>query len=581
MTTELAALKALRFDHVVTEDDVWNNDLSCHVDGLHPGVETAVQENLDALRADGQHSSTGIVVEGELGVGKTQMLKWTQIQTQRRGGYFFLLYAIERGVPFHTQLLRSLRLDLEETRSGQRAQASRFVDDLAKRLEVAPLTGVGNGSRSLPRVAVEAIVSALPEHDTRLGSEYQDTLRALILLASPAPNDRKVGSVYLQGGEINESARRRWGFQIPVKSPSVLISEITRLLALSGPVVVAVDQIDALVKTMSSSPQAANVREQVIDLGHGLMDLHSRSRRTLIIVSCLPDSWEALVGTMVNSFADRFWRTQQLRNIPDPEIAERLVARRFAIDYRRVGFRPDYGTWPVHPSAFRTSTDYTARRLIDRIRHHVKGCLNSGIPSELFDFAEERRSGQSPSALQTEFEKLAAAADVETILGTRSEDRVMPLLLGAALDAWIREHPTRADRFVRLEVKPERPAAVHALLTSKSNTSAWHFRVVTSVSPQPTTVRIKAAMEGFDGSADSRLYLIKAKPWPTGSPVGSARRALRDAGGIEVDLDDADVRTFEALRQLMNRRPDGLEEWLRSHQPAGKTKLLRQIFTDV
>ena len=93
----------------------------------------------------------------------------------------------------------------------------------------------------------------------------------------------------------------------------------------------------------------------------GLMTLRDRSFRTLTMVSCLPDSWNAIRGYGTNTVADRFRAPRQLQNIPSADIGRLMIEKRFRADYARAGFEPPYPTWPIRPAAFADASRYSAR----------------------------------------------------------------------------------------------------------------------------------------------------------------------------------------------------------------------------
>src|SRR6201999_1615677 len=115
----------------------------------------------------------------------------------------------------------------------------------------------------------------------------------------------------------------------------------------------------------------------------GLMTLRDRSFRTLTIVSCLPESWDAIRDDGTDTVADRFRAPRQLRNIPSADVGRLMIEKRFSADYARSGFQPPYPTWPVRPAAFADASRYTARALLKRVEAHVSGCLLAGAVTEL------------------------------------------------------------------------------------------------------------------------------------------------------------------------------------------------------
>jgi len=79
-----------------------------------------------------------------------------------------------------------------------------------------------------------------------MSSGHQDTARALVLLGSPDYDHQDLGEHFLLGNEAGRGELSHWGITSPPKEPKSLIGELSWLLALSGPTVFAVDQIDGL-----------------------------------------------------------------------------------------------------------------------------------------------------------------------------------------------------------------------------------------------------------------------------------------------------------------------------------------------
>src|SRR5262249_36318639 len=91
---------------------------------------------------------------------------------------------------------------------------------------------------------LRTFLSGLRKVDGRIAVECGDTIRALALYASDAAD---IGLAYLQGLEDAGDERRRWGMQPRSKPSRMLVRDISRVLALTGPSVIAVDQLDTLV----------------------------------------------------------------------------------------------------------------------------------------------------------------------------------------------------------------------------------------------------------------------------------------------------------------------------------------------
>ena len=396
---ELTALAGLTFDWTRALDDVWT-DQRYHVDGLHAVTAALIGSGIRTVTADGARP-LGIVIQGQRGVGKTHLLGWTREQVQDAGGFFFLVGDLFTKA-FWEQVLGSMVEQLLPLPDGSRNQLAALLTRLADQVGLdgsfrAQVTG------EVPPTpeGVKVFIAALRRTAPSLGLICQDTARALVLLASPLQEDQDVGYYYLTGNEVDLQDRRHWRINSTRKIPRLLVNEVSQLLALAGPIVLAIDQVDALIDELvgRSADDAAQSRP-LADVATGLMALRDVAHRTLTIVSCLPESWEYIRKYGVDTVTDRFREARQLRNIPSADVGRLMIEKRFAVDFGRAGFEPPYPTWPILPAAFDEASKYTARALLKRIEAHVGRCLQDQNIVEL-DHLDESPDGAQPVTAAT------------------------------------------------------------------------------------------------------------------------------------------------------------------------------------
>src|SRR5450756_1692128 len=444
-TDELTALAELTFNWTRALDDVWT-DQRYHVEGLHAVTADLIRKGIrEAGRADAR--PLGIVIQGERGVGKTHLLGWTREQVQRAGGYFFLVGDLFTKA-FWEQVLGSVVEQLLPLPDGSRNQLETLLTGLADRVGLngdsrAQITGQVPPSPG----ALKVFIAALRRTDPSLGLICQDTARALALLASPLQEDQDVGYYYLTGNEVDLQDRRRWGINSTRKIARLLVNEVSQLLALTGPIVIAIDQVDALIdELVGVGLGEASQSRPLADVATGLMSLRDVAHRTLTIVSCLPKSWEYISKYGSDTVVDRFRMARRMQNIPSAYIGRLMIAKRFAADFALVGFEPPYATWPILPDAFDDASRYTARGLLRRVEAHVDGCLRERSVAELDRLDEERVAALPPpaevtaaspdlAALDDLFTTLRESAVVGAALDHQTEDAAMPPLLAAGLEA--------------------------------------------------------------------------------------------------------------------------------------------------
>jgi hypothetical protein len=604
---ERRALEALRFDWAPTPDDVWRTS-PFHVGGLHEDVRQSIVAGIRDARDSSDGSPIGLAVQGQRGAGKTHLLGKVREQVQDERGYFFLVGLLD-GNAFWETVASAMVEDLLRDQTGPQPQRQLTIvlQRLCEQAEVPPgLRAAVLGEAPLFHRDLVAFVGALRRLDSRIGLVSQDVAKALVLYGSPDYQVQDVGYQYLlSSAEAEPGDRAAWGLPRVPKPPQLIVRDISRLLALTGPSVIAVDQIDALIAVATKQPlgaagsyedgQEAVVLDRIAD---GLMSLRQITRRTLSIVACIPDSWILIKQRAVGTVPDRFREALQLHRLPNAAVARTIIEKRFGVRFREVGFTPPYPTWPVRPAAFDEARDFTPRGLLQCVDAHVQACLRRDTVEELTSLTSVEPAEETPQVSETtaggmatldaRFAQLRAAADVASALEPEHEDAVVPLLLAAALTAWIAE---RGDggRVFALDPPPSRKPALHARLRRELDEATedeqhWAIRALASGNARAAQTRIRNActMAGLrNGRGKRRVYLLRNTPWPSGKVTGEVVAAFADAGGVTLPLDLDDLRTFAALKQLLAERDDNLQAWLLARQPASGTALLRTILADV
>ena len=599
---ELRALEALTFNWTSALEDVWSSS-PFHVEGMHPEAARQIRQGIREADASAQRRPLGLPLQGERGAGKTHLLGWAREQVQGEGGYFFLLGDLTRKT-FWEEARSSFVQQLLPLPDGSRNQIGRLLGDLADRAGLdKPVRDAVAGDEAPSVAEVKAFVAALRKLNPALQPPSLDTARALVLLASPHGEQQETGYYYLVGGDIDADERGRWGFRSRTKDARYVMNQLSEILALSGPAVVAVDQIDALIDHVNSREDAGAVAE----VATGLMSLRDTTRRTFTIISCLPESWAYVRNQAVATVEDRFRAPCQIQNIPTADIGRRMIEKRFAADFARAGFEPPYPTWPIRPRAFEDATSYTARRLLRRIDEHVNTCLRTRQVVELdrLDAAIPVANGQTrtdvPSApveaqreeeltaLDARFDELWKSADVSAALATGTEDSLVPSLLQAGLEAWVRERGGAGDRSFVQERLPGRNPPLHADLRMiiderTERQRRWAFRAIAATNARTVQSRLKNAVEaaGLDGgSADRMLFILRGIPWPSGQKTAEDVADFSAKGGRKLTLTASDLQVFDALTAMLAERHPALNAWLASRQPAHGTDLLSNALGDL
>ncbi len=594
---ELKALATLSFDWADTPDHVWR-DSPYHVEGLHADALAALDTGIrDAVTSDGP-SPIGLVLRGLKGVGKTHLLGLVRRQVHRARGYFFL-DDVTAAEAFWENTAEALRRGLTRPDDSGESQLKRFLLRVCLRAHVAAeVEGRIRRGRGLTVEDVEAFVDGVASLDEMVADECGDTARALVLIASRDRGAKYIGEDFLDGDAELTSEARQWNIYSRPKPSRVLVQEITRLLALTGPVVIAVDQLDTLVARSTQGMLREGVGDDLLvaQIADGLMGLREVTHKTLTVLACLPSTWEQIKTKAAGTVPDRFRESVMLGRITHAEVGRPLVEKRLGVAYQAMEFTPPYPSWPVAPEAFDEPWEqWTPRELLKRIGAHIDACLRSGQVRELFSFDEKTPVPVAPvrtavesdrfAELDSEFEKLQAEADPGKLLAEKSVDKAMPDLLSAALRCWVTE--VGDDD---LEWSCERQNArseVHAWLTRTLDEAAdlqehWAFRAIPARDPRAALSRFRKARSaaGQRQGADNRHLVILRDAWGKGAKTREEVDKFTTAGGKTIPPSAADVRIFWALDKMLANGGRELHEWLIDRRPASRSELLSAVLPE-
>ncbi|ONH22511.1 ATP-binding protein [Pseudofrankia asymbiotica] len=598
---EQDAFAALKLDWVRTPEDVWRS-APYHVNGIHPSTARTVTDSI-ATAAAGTNGSNpmGLVIQGQAGTGKTHLLSWVREQVHAADGYFFLVGPLG-GAPFWESVLASIVDGFTREIDGQGTQLRVFLRRLALLIGASPeVTAVVTGDAPYEQTRLKDFIVALRGFDRAVGRDCQDTLRALVLFGANDYDAEDVGRGYLLSMEeqfLHERSER--GMRAAPTPARQIVREVSRLLALTGPTVIAVDQIDTVIaeSRVSQEDDEPGVREAgpaAHQIADGLLGLRDQTARTLCVLACLPSTWSLIDEKVVASVRDRFRLTTPLSGIGTAILAEQVVRRRFGERYAAIDFTPPYPTWPVRPEALADAGDYTPRALLQRIDQHVQHGLATGSLTELASLDDEARTcpvGKPPvsdvdelAALDATFEQLKAEADLDGILVPTAEDSTFPGLIAAGLAAWIAELGAAGSAF-RHDPRPSAKPYVHARLRrildeDTGDETHWSFRAILATNPRAALTRLQGAATAAGVTAATppqarrrHLVVLRGDAWSKGAKTREVVEDLEAAGGATHPIEDDDLRTFSALRRILDEHPPATDLWLRSRHPASSTRLL-------
>ena len=604
-----AALEELSFNPAPTPDDVWRPS-PYNVPELHERVVREILTGVNRARREETANPLGVAMQGRAGSGKTHLLGAVREQIQRDGGYFFLVNMIN-GRTFWESTALCLVEGLGQDAIGWGTQLKTLLRRLSAYLGIPALVRDAiAGDAPLTREHLDTFIRGLRGFNREVGRDCQDTARALVLHGAQDFEAQDVGYAHLIAEPGDPAGRAAWGLTPASRTAQQIVRDISRLIALTlNPTVIAVDQIDTL---FAQTTTALFARDTGLDDPHalafgpvadGLLTLRDITRRTLVVVSCLPDVWVLLTRSAPTPFLGRFRAAVLPDRITTPEIGQAILAKRFVAMYRQRHFPPPYDTWPITAGAFVDAPDLTPRGLLRRAEKHIRWCLDNDEIVELERLLDPDAAitagpaggkgtngttrgvtGAELEALDRRFAELIAAAQVGAALDSATEDAHLPELLAAGLDAWIAEQAPTGRTYKR-DPLPARKPALHARLIevldeATENEAHWAFRGIASTNAIAVITRVRAActMAGLDPTIPlRRLVVLRNGRWPSGPRTAEVTGEFEAAGGVRIGLAERDLKVFAALRALAAQPSVHLPQWLASRRPASGTALLGAV----
>ncbi|MBJ7350289.1 MAG: AAA family ATPase, partial [Rhodococcus sp.] len=362
---QIRALESVRLSWAPTPDDVWRSQSNVHVPGMHERVFLEVMNAYDDADVSDDASPLGVVVRGPAGSGKTHLLGQVREEVQLKGGYFFLIRLLDAAGFWRSTLMGMLDDLMRPSGRGSDSQLGLLLRRLCEIGDASEDQRAKiMGENMIDAETLDAFVTAVYKVHPRHRRTSQHTLRALVLSISPDSAVQDLGDAYLQSiDDVDPEEFSGWGIRRAELGHQGIAENISRLLAITGPTILAIDQIDTLVaqsRTGSDQEFADAQEDKVVEqLAHGLMSLRETLPRTASVLSALSSAWELIAARGVAPMRDRFRVTQSLKPIPSSDIGRLLLGRRLAACFLEAGFTPPHPTWPVAPDAFEQAPDFT------------------------------------------------------------------------------------------------------------------------------------------------------------------------------------------------------------------------------
>lgn len=590
---QLAVLRSVNLDWARHLQSVWHDTPHDAAELNGPLANDIIDELVRCDQPDSL-SPLGRVIMGPAGSGKTHLVGNLRKRAWEKGAWFVLLDLTDVSEFWAAAALSYLQSLQQHHTEGADHQGDKILLSLSEQPLINStlkskfrqiFTGQGQELVNLAEAIVDALRSSYPSEAQR----YRDVIRAFVMLRVRDPQISDIAYSWLQGIEVEE------GIFGPTKSPQEVVRGLSWLMSLTGPTLLVVDQIDAIVSehnhALESSERDSDESKAltIIDgLAGGLMDLRDVTRRTLTVLSTLEATWNVLVNRALRSATDRFREPNPLRNILRADVAQKIIVSRLQEAYGKSDFHPPYPSWPFDPRAFHDAIGRSPRMLLKRCDAHLRHCFSEGHVIDLHTFAEPsstRTPKTAPPALDEKFRALVADARVDDLVDPEEWERLFPSLLLDALECYVLQTdvPNDVDLFVDADPHQSKPA-LHARLTtvyrSEGDREIHHcFRAIPHAHPRAFQSRLKAAITsaGIDLALPFRhLFIIRRDEPPTGPTTRQMCEDFRRAGGKFIALGKDDLKIMLALQTLLKGRPDDFETWLRRSKPLCEISLFRE-----
>ena len=586
MTDALDALRRVDFDWVRTLDSIW-------VDTPPTGSpnERLVPDLVADLHAKARKPADralGRVFVGPSGVGKTHLVGQIRQEAWRTGAWFVPLDVLGL-TDFWRSAALSFVTALLQTMPDGRRQSDAVLAGVARRFGVETQVEAAFNTPNIDaRRIVDVLVTALMRVDAGRALKHLDVFRALCLLRSQDFGVVGLAHAWLQGYDADPTERAALGFKTPPPAPVELVRGMCWIMALSGPTLVAVDQIDGIIESSRLAAQDGLEAEAGLAevLAAGLLEVNIVCDRSMTVVTCLEESWERLRTRSLTSMLDRIGEPTALLGMNERTAAAALVAERLAPAYAEAGFKAPSPTWPFTARAIASAAaaNMMPRTLLMRCDAVRRRCLAEGAVTECDDLGVK---ADTPALVKpaTEFD-LPAASKAADIAGIRSdEDHWLGQLLRDVFDLYALEDDPDDDLDVASKGEPDQKIPpLHGRLIfihHDQNDRERHvcYRALQHQNAIAFQARLRAALTASGISTripDRELLLVRRGPVPGGAKTKQLVEAFTAAGGRAIDPSDDDLRAFAGLRDLRawaqaEGISDRFERWIRTEQPLAKT----------
>lgn len=602
----LDVLQQIDFEWSMHMESIWR-DSSYDVPSLNGALRNEILKDLNRLLSKRDAlSPLGRIILGVAGSGKTHLLGALRQKVSSHNIYFVLADMTDVHNFWETILLgyiNSLQQRYFRGKRQYRLLLERLVDYVKKSKKGTSIVKQLLQQKPAGQIKFTgSLLDLLSKKHLTETRRYQDVVRALVLLNSDDFATSDIGHSWLQGLGIEDNDRVQFQFRSARKQPMEIVKGLSWIMSLTGPTIVALDQMDSIVTThhlasglaaLDNATEEQRVSQAIIQgIAGGIMALRDVTTRSLILISCLETTWDILKQKSLKSSIDRFKEPYHLKRIQEARMASQMVKKRVKEACDQNGFDLPGPAWPFPKDAFQQVKNWTPRKILQHCDRFRARCLEAKqvINDNPFQTSEESPQVECPGAFQhlnESFEVIRKKADASELLQESNED-ALGKLLADACRFLILENPAPftidvlLDSSTFLENKtPPMHARIRVVYREEGDREVHHcIRAIQKKHPNAFRPRLKAAMteSGIDRNLSFRkLTIIRTSPPPSGAATEKLLEQFQANGGVFVEPSAVDLEAVLTLQQLEQKQDPDFKSWLKSRKIATNLPLLKNV----
>ena len=572
------------------------------VESIHAEAREVFHRQLVRATTPEQHvqgHGRTLLILGESGSGKTHLLRALRTQThaQRLGYVGYLQMASEVG-DYSRYVLRNLIDSLERPYDAPTLSESGLMylsDGLADgRVPIPAAEREQLRTAELSSEELDAVVGRIIDRVVRtegLERLEVDILHALLLLQRRDPAIQRRVVRFLRCEPLTAYDRTLLGGLAARDQPEDPLRTIQQLASVMyelqmAALVLVVDQIEDTV------PDGVTVTrlQQAFDSLRAIADA---TPSAVVVIACLEDVYDAVRPRLSRSLVDRLERDPapvRLTSQRYPDEIEQMLVRRleFLFTSFDVAWRDDEPLFPFTQDQIDAVSHFRARDCLAKFREYHAACIAArGLVSQVVD----------PTAAV--FVPIAPAWAATTPGVTPPELRPpasYPELERAWNDAITASVPLPDDDdallvFVEQAIRDAAGETGLALITRRTGSGSSHqlhvegptlgHRVIALTNRAPQGGHLGKQLETLRKLAPSGVIPIALRnsdfQFKAKSAISQRVGELIAAGGRTVVLEERELRTIRAARDLADANPPDFAEWRRMKRPIAQLSFIREI----